>query len=123
MKRKKFAAFAQVPLMKKARKPILGVRFMQISGITNSPLIPLPKTSLSQTGKSATDQAVINFSPDSFSSLVKEASQMPEVRSEVVDAFKSRIQSGGYPSQADLAGLADVIGGGILHEALSGSSL
>jgi hypothetical protein len=44
---------------------------------------------------------------------------MPEVRSDVVDAFKSRIQAGSYPTQDDIAGLTDLIGGGIVQQALS----
>ena len=98
------------------------VRSMQINGVTSSPSIPMQKASSSQVGKTVTDQAVINFSPDSFSSLVNEAGQMPEVRSELVDAFKSRIQAGSYPTQEDIAGLTDLIGGGIVQQALSGLS-
>jgi len=96
---------------------------MQISGVTISTSIPMPKTSSSSVGKTATDdQAVINFSPDSFSSLVKQAGQMPEVRSEVVDAFKSRIQAGSYPTQDDIAGLTDLIGASIVQQARAGQS-
>jgi hypothetical protein len=97
---------------------------MQISGFSNSPSLPVGKTTSSspQAGKPATDQAVIDFSADTFSSLVKEAAQMPEVRSEVVDAFKARIQSGDYPSQETLAGLTNLIGGGILQQAKADSS-
>ncbi len=95
---------------------------MQISGISASPSIPVEKTNSSQVSKPAVDQAVINFSADSFSSLVKEAGQMPEVRSEVVDAFKTRIQAGNYPSQDVIAGLTDLIGGGIVRQAKSVSS-
>jgi hypothetical protein len=79
----------------------------------------MQKSSSSQAGKAAANRAVINFPPDSFSSLVREAGQMPEVRSDVVDAFKSRIQAGSYPTQDDIAGLTDLIGGGIVQQALS----
>jgi anti-sigma28 factor (negative regulator of flagellin synthesis) len=90
---------------------------MQISGISTSTSIPLEKTKSTQVSKPAQDQAVMNFSADSFSTLVKEAGQMPEVRSDVVDAFKARIQSGEYPSQDVIAGLANVIGGAIVQQA------
>ena len=60
---------------------------------------------------------MINFSPDSFSSLVSEAGQMPEVRNDVVDSFKSRIASGQYPTQATIAGLTNILGGSILQQA------
>ena len=95
---------------------------MQIHSITSSPSIPMQKTSSAPVGKAAADQAVLNFSPDSFSSLVKEAGQIPEVRSEVVEAFKSRIQAGNYPTQDAIAGLTDLIGGGVVKLARSGSS-
>ena len=52
----------------------------------------------------------MSLSADTFSSLVSEANQMPDVRGEVVDAFKSRVQSGDYPSSETLDGLADVMG-------------
>ena len=96
---------------------------MQISSISTSPSMSVEKTTPSSPVPSeATDQAVLNFSADSFSSLVKEAGQMPEVRSEVVDAFKARIQAGHYPAQEIIAGLTRLIGGGIVQQAKSGSS-
>jgi len=95
---------------------------MQISSISITTPLPVEKTRLSPSGKAATDQAVINFSPDTFSSLVNEAGQMPEVRSEVVDAYKARIQAGQYPSEDVVSGLTDLIGGSIVHLAASESS-
>jgi len=96
---------------------------MQISSVTTSQLVsPLAKTSNSSSAanvssSSSSDEAVINFSPDSFSSLVSAAGQMPEVRNDVVESFKSRIAAGQYPSQATIAGLTNVIGGSILQQA------
>jgi len=95
------------------------VRFMQISGISTTSSIPMGKTNSPRVGQPAADQAVINFSGDSFSSLVKEAGQMPEVRSDVVAAFKSRIQAGQYPTQDTIAGLVNVIGGAVVEQAKS----
>ena len=95
---------------------------MQIHGVTSSSSIPMQKTSSAPVGKAVADQAVINFSPDSFSGLVKEAGQMPEVRSELVEAIKSRIQAGNYPTQDAIAGLADLIGSGVVRLARSESS-
>ena len=92
---------------------------MQISGISTSPSIPLERTKSSHAAKPAQDQAVVNFSADSFSSLVKQAGQMPEVRNDVVNAFKARIQTGQYPSQDTLAGLVNVIGPAIVEQASS----
>ncbi len=96
---------------------------MQISSVTTTQLIsPLAKTtnspsSANVSSSSSSDEAVINFSPDSFSSLVSEAGQMPEVRNDVVDSFKSRIASGQYPTQATIAGLTNILGGSILQQA------
>ena len=97
---------------------------MQISSVTTSPLIPLEKTtnSSSPAKASSSDEAVLNFSPDSFSSLVSQASQMPEVRNDVVESFKARIASGQYPTQNTIAGLAQAIGGSILQQAAGGNS-
>jgi anti-sigma28 factor (negative regulator of flagellin synthesis) len=122
MKRNKLNPFSKISLIKERGTPIPGVRFMQISGISTSLSIPMGKINSSQVSKPARDEAVLNFSTNSFSSMVKQAGQMPEVRSEVVDAFKARIQSGQYPSQDVIAGLTDLIGGAIVQQARSGSS-
>ena len=96
---------------------------MQISGISSSPFLPLEKkTNSSPVSKPVVDQAIMNFSADSFSDLVKEAGQFPEVRSELVDAYKSRIQSGEYPSQETIAGLANYLGNSLVQMAKAASS-
>ncbi len=88
---------------------------MQISGISTSPSVPMEGKSSSRTDQAASDQAVLNVSSDSFLSLVHEAGQMPEVRSEVVDAYKARIQSGAYPAPEVVSGLVDVIGASVVQ--------
>ncbi len=95
---------------------------MQISGFSIPTSIPMEKNTTSPTPKVATDQAVINFSPVSFSGLVREASQMPEVRSDLVESFRAKIQSGQYPTDETLSGLVDTIGASIVRQANSGSS-
>ncbi len=90
---------------------------MQINGISASSYVTGNKNNSAASPKPALDQAVIGFSADSFSKLVKQASQMPEVRSEVVDAFKSRIQSGAYPPPEVIEGLTHVIGGPLARQA------
>jgi len=95
---------------------------MQITGVSTPNSIPMVKSNSTPVGKPATDAADIQFSADSFSSLVNEAKQIPDVRSELVDSFKARIQSGAYPSQEDLSNLTDVIGGHVLQLARSGLS-
>jgi len=53
----------------------------------------------------------VSLSPETCSSLVTQASQMPEVRNELVEAYKSRIQSGAYPTQETVDRLVDLMGG------------
>ena len=73
---------------------------MQITGPTSSPLSFVPAQSSSTTLEMhASDQVMMNLSPNTFSSFVKEASAQPEVRQDVVDSFKAKIASGHYPSQ------------------------
>jgi anti-sigma28 factor (negative regulator of flagellin synthesis) len=125
MKRKKLNSPLKISLIKRKEKPIAGVRFMQIGNITTSTSFSAAKTTSSQAGNVTSDtpdQAVLNFSANSFSSLVKEASQMPDVRSELVDAFKARIHAGHYPAQDVIDGLTRLIGGAVLQQARSSSS-
>ena len=88
---------------------------MQINGISISPSIPMERTKTAQPVDAPSDEAVLNVSAGSFSSLVQQAGSMPEVRSEVVDAYKSRIAAGQYPSPETISGLVDVIGGSIVQ--------
>jgi len=99
---------------------------MQISSISTTQLISVGNSLASGQASSYqggngggavhSDGAVLNFSADSFSSLVNEASSMPEVRSDVVDLFKARIASGHYPSQDIVAGLTHLMGGAIADQ-------
>jgi anti-sigma28 factor (negative regulator of flagellin synthesis) len=97
---------------------------MQISSVSTSTFIPVQKSTSnsSSVGRADSDQAVLNLSPDTFSSLVQEAGSTPEVRSDVVASFKARIQNGSYPSPDVVAGLANVIGGSIVARAQSADS-
>ena len=70
----------------------------------------------------SSDEAVLHFSADTFSSLVQQAGQMPEVRTDLVNAFKTRIQSGSYPTEETIAGLARMIGGSVVQQAGTKSS-
>ena len=103
--------------MKTMGAPIAKLRPMQISSISISQSIPMEKTKSSAAPKQSTDQAVMNRSADSFSSLVQQASQMPEVRSEVVDSFRARIQAGQYPTPETIDSLTDVLGPSIVKMA------
>jgi anti-sigma28 factor (negative regulator of flagellin synthesis) len=91
-------------------KPIKGKGFMMISGLSSANSVSYtPSTPRAQV-QPAGDQVAMSLSADTFSSLVQEAGQMPDVRSDLVDSFKSRIQSGTYPSQETVDGLADRMG-------------
>ncbi len=101
---------AQNPLRSKGRKPIKWLRFMQINGISNSLPVTFTKPASSAPGAApAGDRVSISSSGDSFSDLVSQVNQMPEVRGEVVDAYKVRIQAG-YPGPLDVEGLANLMG-------------
>ncbi len=81
-----------------------------ISSLAASAYVPAA-SSRPAASQPAGDQVAMSLSPDTFSSLVQEAGAMPEVRGELVDAFKSQVQSGSYPSQDTLDGLVDLMGG------------
>lgn len=83
---------------------------MMISGLSSSNPIAFSQPTARAQTQPPGDQVSMSLSADTFSGLVNEAGQMPEVRGEVVDSFKARIQSGEYPSSQTLDGLADVIG-------------
>ena len=59
----------------------------------------------------AGDQLAMSLSPDTFAGLVRDAGSMPEVRSDLVDAYKSQVRTGNYPTEDDLDGLIDLMGG------------
>ncbi len=83
-----------------------------ISGITSAAslaYVPIA-SSRSSTPSPSSDQLAMSLSPDTFAGLVSDASSMPEVRGEVVDAFKAQVQSGQYPGSDVLDGLVDLMG-------------
>jgi anti-sigma28 factor (negative regulator of flagellin synthesis) len=104
---------AQDSLRKRADHPIKKSKAMQINSATTIPFLPV--TAGLGTAKTATtpstnsDQAVMNTSASTFASLVEEAKSYPEVRSSVVEAYKSAIASGKYPSDQVMAGLAKTL--------------
>ncbi len=102
--------------------PIAKVRLMQIGSITSSGAFSLERTMSSPAQNTSSDQVMINTSPDTFSSLVNEAGQMPEVRSDLVDAYKAKVQSGNYPPEDIVAGLIHLIGGNIVKAAQSNAT-
>ena len=84
---------------------------MTITGVSAAGAITYTPAASRPQAQPASDQVSMSLSPDTYSSLVSAAGQMPEVRGEVVDAFKSRIQSGEYPTSDTLDGLVDRMGG------------
>jgi hypothetical protein len=105
---------------------------MQISSISTTQLLPVANSTASGQSFSqsdyvgsyaeSSDGAVLNNSADSFSSLVQTANAMPEIRSEVVDAYKARIRTGHYPSEDIVAGLTRLVGGAIAQQLKTESS-
>jgi hypothetical protein len=122
MKRYKNTDFRKFSLIKNRGNPIAKGRLMQIDSITSSGAFSLERTTSSPVQNTSSDQVMINTSPDSFSSLVNQAGQMPEVRSELVDAYKAKVQGGHYPSQDIVAGLIHLIGGSIVKAAQSNAT-
>jgi hypothetical protein len=121
MKRTNLPSKTKLPLNKNGKGPISGLRLMQISSFSAS-LSTLPSKTMSSSSpapKPSSGQAETNFSTsaDSFSGLVQQAGQMPEVRGEVVDSFKARIQAGQYPTPDAIDNLTDVIGSSIVQMA------
>ena len=84
-----------------------------ISGITSTAALAyMPPGSSRTSAPAATgDQVAMSLSPETFSSLVQDAGSMPEVRGEVVDAYKAQVQTGHYPAQEVIDGLIDLMGG------------
>ncbi len=87
------------------------LRFMTITGVSAAGAIAYSQAASRPQAQPAGDQVAMSLSPETYSSLVTAAGQFPEVRGEVVDAFKSRIQSGEYPAPETLDGLVDLMGG------------
>ena len=95
---------------------------MQISSFSlTSPSVSAIKasntTSAPATASATTEQSETSFtnSADSFSNLVAQASQTPDVRSDLVDSFKSRIASGQYPTSDTIDSLTDTLGSSIFQ--------
>jgi anti-sigma28 factor (negative regulator of flagellin synthesis) len=93
---------------------------MNINSATATSHLTFEKTSTLSVAKNTSDKAVMNTSADSFVSLVQQASSVPEVRSELVDAYKSRISAGHYPAQDVIEGFIHLMGGRLAQMANSG---
>ena len=93
---------------------------MQINGYSN--LTPLPSSRNGTTSNnvntsspaSSDDQAVISTSGDNFTSLVSAAQQIPDVRTDLVESFKSRIAAGEYPTAGTNDALVSALGSHIV---------
>jgi hypothetical protein len=95
---------------------------MMISGISSTGSLAYGQAASRTPAQPPGDQVAMSLSADTFSSLVSDAGQMPDVRGEVVDAYKSRVQSGEYPSTETLDGLTDLIGNNWSQFAQAGGS-
>jgi hypothetical protein len=101
---------SQKPLRSPDNDPIKRGGYMTISGISSSSPLSYGQPTARTPAQPEGDQVSMSLSADTFSSLVSEAGQLPDVRSDVVDAYKSRVESGDYPSSKTLDGLADLMG-------------
>ena len=96
---------------------------MQINSVSPSQVIFAPaKTTSNVAENPAPDQAMLNISAETFSSLVQQASAEPEVRQDVVAHFKAQIAGGSYPPVDIVAGLTHLLGAGVYQMATSKSS-
>lgn len=97
---------------------------MTITGTTSTvPLAYAQAGSRAQTPQQPSgDQVSMSISPETFSSLVSTASSMPEVRTELVDAYKAQVDKGHYPAQDVIEGLINLMGGTWSHAASKSSS-
>ncbi len=83
-----------------------------ISGLSSLASISFsPRIARPPAAASSGDHLAMSLSADTFSSLVREAGQMPDVRSSLVNSFKSRIQAGSYPTDHTLDRLTSLMGG------------
>jgi len=96
---------------------------MQINGVSSSLPATFLKPAPSPQGTAPVgDQVSISTSAEVFSSLVGQVGKMPEVRGEMVDAYKVRVAAG-YPGPLDVEGLANLMGSTWMRNAVSvGSS-
>ena len=109
------------PLSNGGIGPIKQLRLMQISSFSlSSPSVSPIKASTTSAPTAApatAEQSEASFtnSADSFSNLVAQASQVPDVRSDLVDSFKSRIAAGQYPTSDTIDSLTDTLGSSIFQ--------
>ena len=104
------------------KNPMLEVRLMQINSVTSSAPLSYVKAPVASPAPAPGDQVSISLSPGTFSSLVQQANQTPEVRSDAVEAYKSRVQAGHYPAQDVIEGLINLMGGKWAAMAKAGGS-
>ncbi|MEI9998743.1 MAG: flagellar biosynthesis anti-sigma factor FlgM [Verrucomicrobiota bacterium] len=99
---------------------------MQISSATTPYLYSVPAETGSggsaPTPAEGSDRAELNISSDTFSSFVEQAKSYPEVRSDVVNSFKSQIQNGHYPPQDIVEGLLHLVGSTVLQNVIQGTT-
>ncbi len=87
---------------------------MQINSAISVSFVPVTtSTNLTQSSPKAedADQAALQITSPTFTSLVQEAKSYPEVRSEVVAAYKAQVASGHYPPSDVISGLAGLLSG------------
>ena len=91
---------------------------MQINSAITVPFVQVSSTDTSSVTKSAattskggSEEASLQITSPTFSSLVEEAKTYPEVRSHVVAAYAAQVASGHYPPASVISGLANLLSG------------
>jgi hypothetical protein len=103
-------------LRKRTNAPMDRVRVMQINSAITVPFVQVSSTDTGVTKSAATttggsEEASLQITSPTFSSLVEEAKTYPEVRSQVVAAYAAQVASGHYPPASVISGLANLLSG------------
>jgi anti-sigma28 factor (negative regulator of flagellin synthesis) len=111
MRRQKKQKSSDLSLRNKRGNPIAKLRVMQITSTSTVPYLPV-STSSGTTKPTAPAQdsepPALALTSPTFFALVQEAKSYPEVRSELVAAYKAQVASGHYPAPDVISGLADL---------------
>ena len=115
MKLPKSKKTAHKLLSKPGDSPIAEVRVMQVNSATVVPFFPVVIGGTNNASTTSTppqiDHALLHVTAENFTNLVKAAKAYPEVRNDVVSAYKSQLANGSYPSDQTIAGLASRLTG------------
>ena len=95
---------------------------MQINSITSTVPVSYLKPTVAIPAQAPTDQVSMSLSAETFSGMIQQAAGTPDVRSELVEAYKARVHTDHYPAQDVIDGLINLMGGKWAAMAKSGLS-